>query len=319
VPESSITVTDGFNTATFSAPVRNLVFNRNYQLVLTQQSGSGQALKLTAYDSGTAGDFESSDAGASWQNIVPRQLFGRIYGTFTMPGTSYNVTRNYVQYVRLGLQAGSQSHARIDSSIPLRNTPELLAGYWRTDFDRNPATTNANGDSASDWSVTGGGNFDTTKLVGGIWTATGAIETRPLSNFTTTTIVEARFRNTSVGGNGAIMAIYPDRQNGVYGPILVYLQKQSDGSQTLTLNGRTSDTVTKQLFSRTGLSSGFVRVRLTIVPQNDIVNLTINDEDQGTFNYPRYAPTSTSDSYLTVTTDTSSSEFDYVELRSGVN
>ena len=52
---------------------------------------------------------------------------------------------------------------------------------------------------------------------------------------------------------------------------------------------------------------------------NDLVNLTINDEDQGTFNYPRYAPTSTNDSYLTVTTDTSSSEFDYVELRSGIN
>src|SRR5262249_4412176 len=159
---------------------------------------------------------------------------------------------------------------------------------------------------------TGGGAFDTTKLSGGVWTATGGLETRPLNNFTTTTTVEARFRNTSVGGNGAIMAIYAHRQNGTYGPILVCLQKKSHGSQTLTLNGRTSDTVTKSLCSRTGLSSGFVRVRLTVVPANDIVNLTINDEDQGTFSYPRYTPSSTSDAYLTVTTDTSSSEFDYV-------
>jgi hypothetical protein len=320
LPESSLTATDGFNAVTFpNGGVRNLSFNRFYQVVLMQQSGGGQAAKVTAYNSGAAADFETSDGGASWQYIAPRQLFGRIYGTFTTPGTSYTVTRNYVQYVRLGLQAGSQSHARIDSSIPLRNTPELLAGYWRTDFDRNPAATNINGDTSSDWAVTGGGAFDTTKLNGGVWTATGAIETRPLNNFTTTTTVEARCRNTSVGGNGAVMALYADRQNGTYGPILVYLQKQSDGSQTLTLNGRTSDTITKSLFSRTGLSGGFVRVRLTVVPASDLVNLTINDEDQGTFNYPRYAPTSASDAYLTVSTDTSSSEFDYVELRSGMN
>jgi hypothetical protein len=284
-----------------------------------QQSGGGQSLKLAAYDGGPVGDYESADGGASWKYISPRAVFGRVYGTFTTAGSTYAVTRNYVQYVRLALQAGSQSHARIDSSIPLRNTPELLSGYWRTDFDRNPATTNANGDASSDWAVTGGGTFDTTKLNAGIWTATGGIETRPLSDFTTTTTLEARCRNTSVGGNGAVVAIYADREGGKYAPLLVYLQKQSDGSQTLTLNGRTSDATTQQLFSRTGLSSGFVRFRVTIVPQSDIVNLAINDEDQGTFTYPRYAPTSTSDRYLTVSTDTSSSEFDYVELRSGIN
>src|SRR5262249_36593892 len=150
-----------------------------------------------------------------------------------------NVVRNYVSSIRLGLQSGDQTHARIDASIPLRNSPELLANYWRTDFDRNPAATNANGDTTSDWAVTGGGSFDTTKLANGIWTATGALETRPLSDFTTTTTFEARCRNTSTGGNGATVAIYADRQNGIYGPIIVYLQKQSDGSQTLTLNGKT--------------------------------------------------------------------------------
>ena len=146
------------------------------------------------------------------QYNATRQFFGRIYGTYTTPGPSYNVTRNYVSYIRLALQSGDQTHARIDTSIPLRNSPELLANYWRTDFDRDPTTTNSNGDTVSDWAVTGGGTFDTTKLASGIWTATGAIETRPLSDFTTTTTVEARCRNTSVGGNGAVVAIYADRQ-----------------------------------------------------------------------------------------------------------
>ena len=288
-------------------------------MVFLQLSGTGKAFSLTADDSFASGVTESSDGGASWTYNTTRQMFGRVYGTYTTPGPSYNVTRNYVSYVRLALQAGNLSHARIDTSIPLRNSPELLANYWRTDFDSNPAATNANGDTTTDWAVTGGGTFDTTKLASGIWTATGAIETRPLSDFATTTIVEARCRNTSVGGNGAVVAVYVDRQSGTYAPLLVYVQKQSDGTQTLSLYGRTSDTVTKQLFTRSRLSSGFVRFRLTVLPANDVVNLTINDEDQGTFTYPRYAPTSTSDRYLTLYSDTSSSEFDYVEVRSGIN
>jgi hypothetical protein len=283
IAESLLSAGFAFNTVTFPNAIRNLVFNRFYQLVFSQQSGSSKSLMLTSYDTASTGIFESYDAGASWQYVTPRQVFVRLYGTFTTPGPSYNVVRNYVPCIRLALQSGNQSHARIDTSIPLRNSPELLANYWRTDFDRNPATTNTNGDTSSDWAVTGGGNFDTTKLANGIWTATGALETRPLSDFTTTTTVEARCRNTSVGGNGTTVAIYADRQSGLYGPILVYLQKQSDGTQTLTLNGKTSDTVTKQLFSRSRLSSGFVRFRVTIVPQSDVVNLQINDEDQGTF------------------------------------
>jgi prepilin-type N-terminal cleavage/methylation domain-containing protein len=319
VAESAISASGAFNTVTFASPIRNLSLNRAYDMVFLQLSGSGKAFSLTVDNSFASGVTESSDAGASWTFNTTRQMFGRVYGTFTTPGPSYNVTHNYVSYVRLELQAGNLSHARIDTSIPLRNSPELLANYWRTDFDSSPAATDANGDTTTDWAVTGGGAFDTTKLASGIWTATGAIETRPLSDFATTTVVEARCRNTSVGGNGAVVAVYVDRQSGTYAPLLVYVQKQSDGTQTLSLYGRTSDTVTKQLYTRSRLSSGFVRFRLTVLPANDVVNLTINDEDQGTFTYPKYAPTSTADRYLTLYSDTSSSEFDYVEVRSGIN
>ena len=315
---SSLTATDGWNTAVFPAPARGLAFNRLYAIAFTGTAANSARLRPLIIN-GSNVVCASTDAGASWQLDTLHQICHRLYGTYTIPGPSYNVTRNYVSYVRLALQAGGQSHARIDSSIPLRNSPELLANYWRTDFDRNPTTTNGNGDTTTDWAVTGGGTFDTTKLASGIWTATGAIETRPLSDFATTTIVEARCRNTSVGGNGAVLAVYVDRQSGTYAPLLVYVQKQSDGSQTLSLYGRTSDTVTKQLYTRSRLSSGFVRFRLTILPANDVVNLRINDEDQGTFTYPRYVPTSTSDRYLTLYSDTSSSEFDYVDVRSGIN
>ena len=246
-------------------------------------------------------------------------MWGRLYGTYTTPGTSYNVTRNYVSSVRIALQSGSQATSRIDASAPLRNLPELLSTYWRTDFDRDPTTTNGNGDTVADWALTGGGTFDSTKLLNGIWTATGAIETRPLADFTTTTSVEVRCCNTSAGGNGAVMCINADRQGGQYAPILVYVQLQADGTQTLTLNGKTSDTAFKPLYSRTKLSSGFVRYKVTILPANNLVNLTINDEDQGTYTYPTYVPAGTTDRYLTVYANGSTAQFDYVDARVSTN
>lgn len=319
IAESSLTSSDGWNTVTFASPIRDLSFNRRYSFVFMQSSGTGKSAKIAYTDTVPTGVSDSTDGGASWQYMTTRQMFGRMYGTYTTPGTTYNVTRNYVSQVRIALQSGSQSHARIDASAPLQNTPELLASYWRTDFDRNPTSTNANGDSVADWTLTGGGAFDTSKLANGVWTATGAIESRPLADFTTTTTVNVRCRNTSVGGNGAVVRINADRQSGQYAPLLVYVQRQSDGTQTLTLNGKTSDALTKQLFSRTKLPSGFVRFRLTILPANNLVNLQINDEDQGTYTYPTYAPSTTTDRYLTLLADTSAAEFDYVDARVGTN
>ena len=319
VAESTLGAADSWNTITFANPVRDLVFNRRYALVFALAGGSGTAARIYYNASAASGTNDTTDGGATWTFTGTRQIYGRIYGTYTTPGTSYNVTRNYVSSIRLALQSGGQTNARIDASAPLRNLPELLTTYWRADFDRNPTATNANGDAVSDWALTGGGSFDTTKLVGGVWAATGAIETRPLADFTTTTIVEARCRNTSTGGNGAVLAIYLDRQGGQYAPLLVYVQRQADGTQTLTLNGKTADAVTTKLFSRANLPSGFVRYRLTVLPANNLVNLTINDEDQGTYTYPTYSPSSSSDRYLTLSADTSAAEFDYVDVRSGTN
>jgi hypothetical protein len=89
---------------------------------------------------------------------------------------------------------------------------------------------------------------------------------------------------------------------------------QADGTQTLTLLGKTSDSNSLTLFTYPRLSNDFVSFRLTIVPHLDLVNLHINDEDQGSYAYPVYAP-STSDRYVTLYADASLAEFDYADVR----
>jgi hypothetical protein len=121
-----------------------------------------------------------------------------------------------------------------------------------------------------------------------------------------------------IGGNGAVIRISADRQGGLHAPLITTLQLQANGSQTLTLYGKTSDAADVQLFRRKNLSNDFVRIRLTVVPAHDVVNVAINGEDQGTFAYPTYAP-STADRFLTLYADTSAAQFDSVEVRAAAN
>jgi hypothetical protein len=316
LPETAMSGSSSWNSATFSTTLRELSLNRRYSLVLAGLNGD--ACRLIYNDSAASGVNESIDGGATWQYMTNRQIYYRLYGTYTTPGPSYNVTRNYVTNVGLTLQTSSQTHGRVDANIPLANRPELLAAHWRADFNSSPTATNANGDGALDWAMASG-TFNSATLIGGAWHASGAIETRPLSDFTTVTTVETRCRNTSVGGNGAVIRINADRQGGQYAPVLVYVQRQPDGTQTATLISRTTDAATRQLCSRTKLSSGFVRIKLTILPQNNVVHWQINDEDQGTYSYSTYAPASASDRFLTLYADTSLAEFDYIDVRSATN
>jgi hypothetical protein len=315
------TITDNFSTsneAVFANGIRDLKFNRRYAIVWAGL-GSGDAARLSYTDGASGGVLDSTDGGATWTYTGTRQTTYELWGTYTTPGSSYSVTRNYVSNVQIALRTGQQGLSRIDANIPLTNSPELLSAYWRADFAANPITTNLNGDNVADWAWTGTGSFNASTLVSGVWNASGALETRPLSDFTTNTVIEARCRNTTVGGNGAVVRINADRQGGQYAPLLVYVQRQSDGTQTLTVLGKTSDAATKTLYTKTNLPAEFVRFRLLIVPQSNVVNVQINDEDQGTYAYPTYAPSGTSDRYVTLYADTSLAEFDYIEVRACTN
>jgi hypothetical protein len=316
IPESTLG-SMGWKQVSFPSPVRGLALHRKYALVWW--TGNGDAARLLYVDNVPTGVFESNDTGATWQYMPTREVFYRVQGTYTLPGLTHNLVRNYVSHVQLVLQSGDQSHSRVDTSVPLVNFPEQLSSYWRTDFDRDPTNTDADGDGTLDWALAGGGSFDEGTLINGVWHAVGALETRPPNDFTKTTIVEVRCRNTSSSGNGTIVRIAADRQNGLHAPLTVNLKLQPDGmTQTLTLLGKTSDTNSVALFTSPRLSSDFVTFRLTIVPHLDLVNLHVNDEDQGTYSYPVFAP-STTDRFVTMFPDASLAEFDYADVRVTAN
>jgi hypothetical protein len=313
IPEASLTSGQNWNSFVFPEPVRDLALHRGYSLAWAGIDGN-KAARLRPSNVTASGVSGSVDAGATWQVMSAPQIVYRLYGTYTTPGPTYNVTRNYATRLNVVLQGGAASHSRINASVPLANRPELLSAYWRTDFDADPTVIDVTRDGVADWIVTDGDAFDTATLVDGVWQTNESLESRARNDFTKITTVDVRCRNTSVGGNGAVVQINADRQGGTHAPLFVRLQLQSDGTQTLTLFGKSNDTTNVSLFQRKFLSNGFVRFRMTVLPANNLVNLTINDEDQGTFSYPTFAPLA-DDRFLTFYESTSHAEFDHVELR----
>jgi hypothetical protein len=304
-----------WNSLTFSSPVRGLALNRPYSLVFRGTTGEAGTAGSMLKDSGaTTGVSESTDAGANWTYTAGQRMFYRVYGTFTSPAASVPVTRTFATRLGIALQSGDAAHSRIDTSVALLNRPELLSAYWRADFDGSPTALDLTRDGTSDWTVAGGGSFNNGSLASGIWQANASLESRPKNDFITVTTVDVRCRNTSVGGNGAELKIQVDRQAGLHAPLIVRVQRQADGSQTLTLFGKSNSSTEVKLFERRRLNSDFVRYRLTILPASNLVNITINDQDEGTYVYSTFAP-SGDDRFLTFCANTSNAEYDYVELR----
>lgn len=317
IPETRLPSSAAWYDADFAGAVRGLALHRNYALVWEGERGvDGNHAQLVTTGSGNyvaTSEGDVNNVGGTW-TATPMEVYFQLFGTYSQPGTPYDLTRTYANRVGVVLQCGSAAHSRIEASVPLLNRPELLSAYWRTDFDRNPTSDDVTRDGTSDWVTASGGAFNGASS--GIWNVSGAIESRPQSNFTAITTVEARCKNTGIGGLGAVLRIQADRQGGLHAPLEVRVQRQADATQTqvVSLYGKSSDATDVLLCQRKNLSSDFVRLQLTIIPSHNLVNLKINGNDEGTFTYPTYAPTS-DNRFLTAFADTSTAEFDYVEVR----
>jgi hypothetical protein len=202
------------------------------------------------------------------------------------------------------------------ATAPLYNHPEMLTGKWELDFTKNPTTVDINGDGASDFVVHGGGSFDTSKLVGGVWKSTGAqqLDTNPGNDFSKPTVIDLKMRNASVGGNGAVFSLNALRSGSNCVPVSASLALQSDGTQKLTISKKTNDSTTVPLIMLTGLPAQAVSLHLIIDPAIAGISITVNDVQRGTFPLSTYASSDAS-RYASLTGNGSTAEFSYLRIR----
>ena len=281
-------------------------------LAVQQQAGnnSGTFQQTTAFP----GLLKSTNSGSSWTYDSGKCLVSRLYGKHIRSSGTQTATSNYLTSLDMALRMTATSPVQRTTAAFL-NHPELLADNWELEFDRNPTVVDINGDTIGDWAVHGGSTFSMATLTNGVWrTSNTQLNTRPDRDFTTTTAVDLKVQNTTVGGNGATFTINALRSGSLCAPILVYLRRQTDGTQTLTLATRISDAITKTLINISGLPSQPVLLHLVIAPVTSSVSISVNDVAYGTYGVTPF-PSSDSSRFASIAANGSSAEFSYARIR----
>jgi hypothetical protein len=266
-------------------------------------------------DAGTA-LLTTGDGGKSWMRHEDRSLPLRIYGRITQPGPDKTVTRRLVEAIDIQLQVGSDAGWSTRTAVRLLNAPEILSRVWESDFDAEPTAADLDADGTGDWTVEGGASFSAGALNDGVWKATQVLATAPDNDFSDLTTVELRLRGTSSSAGPVWFRIHFDRDLSKVAAVLLSCQLESDGTQTLTLFGKPSQSEMTALARVSGLYGGFHHVRLVLDPDDDTANLRVNGHDRGTFALPRHVPSSPLP-VAAVWANGGGGAFDFVSVRLG--
>jgi hypothetical protein len=307
-----------------------------------------QSLEFVVADRDTPADGAAERIRYEWQDDDPSRLYKTVNGRTwaiaedigqeaadDIDDIPYRLTLQSASppysFAMLRLRTGVAAHSRVDASIPLLARPEKLSAYWRTDFDENPTTIDADGSGEmdgdntleSDWVASNGATFTSSgpgHLTNGTWLANGQLATNPPNDFTNITTIEARCKNMDASLPVDVLQINADRQAGTHAPLIVRMQRRSDGSQTLSLLGNSTAVPLTALGGSQSLLStstvdnlvdDYVRFRLIVTPATNTVVLQINGIDVGTFVYVPHGPAST-DRFVKIG---GGAKFDYVEVR----
>ena len=269
-----------------------------------QSSTSGAGLMKTA--TGYTDMYWSYDSG--------KCMVSRLYGKQIRSRGTQSINTNYLTSMEIAMRMTKTSPLQ-RTTVTFLNHPALLSGEWELRPDRNPTTMDANGDAISDWALNSGGTLSMASMVNGVWQTSGSqLNTNPGSNFAQTTIVDVKFQNTSVGGTGAAVSVNALRSGSKYAPVLVNLQKQSEGTQTLILATKSSDAVTTTLLSVSGLPGQPVWLHLIINPASSSVNISLNGVQYGTYGLTPFS-SANGNQFASIGVSASSAEYSYARVR----
>ncbi|EMI22062.1 hypothetical protein RMSM_01009 [Rhodopirellula maiorica SM1] len=281
-----------------------LVLDRN-------QSNSGVDLRSTRAASGL---LKSGNGGTTWSYDNGKSLVSRLYGKLIRSGGTLSINSNYLTSMGVTMRMKPNTPS-LNWTVACLNHPELLSNQWETHFSEDPTTIDVNGDATGDWIVDDSDAFDTDSLVDGVWRTNGTqLNTTPDCDFDTPTVVDVKFQNTTVGGNGATIKINAFRSEATCVPVLAALAKQPDGSQTLTLATKSSDADTRTLIKVPGLPNQPVFLHLILDPETSSVSLSINEVQYGTYALSVFESTDTTRS-VCLGADVSDVEYSYARVR----
>ncbi len=223
------------------------------------------------------------------------------------------MSSKYLQRRRLIPKSLNSANPAVQATAQTMNHPEILSGFWELKFDKDPTAIDVNGDGTMDWSVHGGGSFNTASLSNCTWQANGAgIDSQPGDDFSRITVADIRARATATG-SWAQFAINAARSGTNCAPIIARVTLQSDGSQTVNVWRKLNDVTLDPLTTISSLPALPIDIHLVIDPSYGTVAINVNSQQYGTFLYNVF--TSSDSSRSASITSSGNAEFDYLRIR----
>jgi hypothetical protein len=188
---------------------------------------------------------------------------------------------------------------------------------WAFGFDSDPTLYDGDHDGVYDW-VARNTVFPTTELDAGVWRSASpvALDTRPLDDFDGRVLVDVRMASRTVppSNRGAVFWINLDENAAAFSALFASLALQVDGSQTLTMFGKSSGSIETELGAFAGLPAGFIDLHLDVDPAARTVAVWISGSLQGQLTFPA-TDVPNGDRFATLISWSGVSEFDSVDIR----
>jgi hypothetical protein len=311
-PNWQISWSTGWEMDFFSG-ADNLPVDRGYCFTFSCPDGVTEAARVE-YSTSRGGYQMESEDGTSWDVEDDSSVIFYIYGRAYLPSEDRTVSRTFYQRVRASIRTGPDALSTAETGVRLENLPEKLSHVWEAQFDADPTEQDFDADGA-DFVLRGGGGFNASGLSDGIWKAGATLDTAEKCNFDRVTICRVRFRAASTHTGGALFWINADASDAdkKLAPIYARLALEADGTQSLTLHNKSSNSTTVTLKKITGLPGRMIDLRLVIDPEVDAVNLSVDGEDYGTYTYSRFVP-SFDDRFASVLSGGATAMFDSVQI-----
>ena len=319
--EILLTDTGGWNS--FSLADTSFVeAGQNVAIVFNHVTGSNEAMEASLQSTGGllglgggSGGYLTSTDNANWSLDNGQTFVYRLYGREVLTDPEL-YTANQKRQVRMSvsLQSVSSGRSPIKRAVQMMLAPYTLEAFAETEFDTDPTTMDLDADNNPEWSHDSGA-FPAHSLSDGLWTCDGKLVFQP-DGLSTADIIQinARMRSNDTLGP-TIYGPYTINADGKILPIQTQLRSDGSGGQELVIYN--DATMSDETLVLGGLPSGLVDIGLVLIPDENYLCISINNERVAAILLDRFDNPGTIDQAIEFGSSGGVAEFDLIDIKIG--
>ena len=263
----------------------------DYALTLGMSSDTGTAVLLLQDGAGGRGTIrgdanqrywtEGTGWPKSWVDHLGNELYYRIRADCLIVSPNGTVSWKKVVLGNISVETEFTSLSRMARVV---NAPFAVTTLWDADFSSDPSALDLNADTVADWGALDG-SFNTAQLSSGVWSVGERLFANPDTDVVSPTIVELQWRATDVGQVGGIFLLTVDQGPSQHAVVALQIDRVSADKQRVRVYEVEESGAGIELGRIETARLGFLETRLLVVPDSDLLRLTVDGVSAGTFRY----------------------------------